>query len=241
MYLGILLLSLPLLLNSLPAFSGDDLYRFKNKKYSVDDLDPYLKQRLYEIKVDYNGQVDHLISNRILELHVKELSKKQNKHVHLIHDELFKVEITEKEMKKFYEENRDRIPYEYEKAKPQVQRFLVSKAQSEKRDTYLNNLKKKGKYVLFLPEPQAPVFAINVDNFPTKGNQKAKTLVVEFSDYQCPHCKEANSILQKLHTKYKNNVKFVHIDFPINSSGIFQESISWFLLCETAKQVLGVS
>ena len=46
-------------------------------------------------------------------------------------------------------------------------------------------------------------------------------LVVKFNDYQCPACREAyleyKGIVEKYETQYGDQVKFVNLDFPLDS------------------------
>jgi protein-disulfide isomerase len=51
-------------------------------------------------------------------------------------------------------------------------------------------------------------------NGPSRGPATAPVTVVEFSDLQCPHCKEAQPTLDKLATEDKN-VRMVFHNFPI--------------------------
>jgi protein-disulfide isomerase len=44
--------------------------------------------------------------------------------------------------------------------------------------------------------------------------------IVEFADYQCPHCKIAAESLKKVTEKFKGKVRLVFMDYPINPSGI---------------------
>lgn len=49
---------------------------------------------------------------------------------------------------------------------------------------------------------------------PIGGNPQGKITVVEFSDYQCPHCIEMSAILDDL-IKKNNNIRVVFKEFPI--------------------------
>lgn len=40
--------------------------------------------------------------------------------------------------------------------------------------------------------------------------------IVEFEDFQCPYCKQAQSTLAQLESRYGNKIKVVHRDFPID-------------------------
>ncbi len=49
---------------------------------------------------------------------------------------------------------------------------------------------------------------------PFVGPAKACVNVVEFSDYECPHCREAHEVMKQLEAKYPK-VRFTFMDFPL--------------------------
>lgn len=51
---------------------------------------------------------------------------------------------------------------------------------------------------------------------PARGPANAPVMIVEFSDLQCPHCKEANPTVERL-LKDEPNVRFVSQNFPLPS------------------------
>lgn len=51
---------------------------------------------------------------------------------------------------------------------------------------------------------------------PSRGPSTAPVTVVEFSDLQCPHCKEAHPTIERL-LKENSNVHFVYQNFPLPS------------------------
>ena len=53
-------------------------------------------------------------------------------------------------------------------------------------------------------------------NGPSRGPDKAPVTIVEFSDLQCPHCKDAQPIIDKLLTEAPN-ARFVFQNFPLPS------------------------
>ena len=53
-------------------------------------------------------------------------------------------------------------------------------------------------------------------NGPARGPANAPVMIVEFSDLQCPHCKEANPTIERL-LKEEPNVRFVSQNFPLPS------------------------
>ena len=200
---------------------GGDLYHFQKQTYTDDKLPPALMQQLYESSLSHYQEVDRIISEHLFEKQLKHDAQKSKKTIDQLRSELFNVEnVDEKELKKFYEDNKSRIPVDYEKAKPQLIRYLKTRKSSAKRDEYLAKVKKSGGYQLLLPKPIAPVFSINTQGFPSKGTADAAVTIVEFFDYQCPHCREAGMQLRALLPRFKNHVRIINIDFPVNRSGI---------------------
>lgn len=51
-----------------------------------------------------------------------------------------------------------------------------------------------------------------------RGPARAKTVIVEFSDFQCPYCKQVSSVLEDLVKKYPRDVVLYYKHFPISSS-----------------------
>ncbi len=50
---------------------------------------------------------------------------------------------------------------------------------------------------------------------PTTGSPKAKILLVEFSDFECPYCAKAHETLHNIMAKHKNDVTLVYKHFPL--------------------------
>ncbi len=53
-------------------------------------------------------------------------------------------------------------------------------------------------------------------NGPARGPEKSPVTIVEFSDLQCPHCKDAEPVIEKLLTQ-EPNARFVFQNFPLPS------------------------
>jgi protein-disulfide isomerase len=61
-----------------------------------------------------------------------------------------------------------------------------------------------------------------VDNMPhdggnTEGPENAPITIVEFSDFECPHCGRAHVTLKDVLPRFANEVRFVFHYFPLNS------------------------
>jgi hypothetical protein len=63
--------------------------------------------------------------------------------------------------------------------------------------------------------PRVPY--IDVSQAPSKGATSGRVTLVEFADYQCSHCKEAQAVLQPLLAKRASEVTLYFKHFPISS------------------------
>lgn len=52
---------------------------------------------------------------------------------------------------------------------------------------------------------------------PAKGNKEAAITVVEFSDFQCPFCREAFFILQDVFSRHSDDIYFQYRHFPLDA------------------------
>jgi len=208
---------------SATVFASENLFKMDGKTYSVDDLPAKQKQTMFDIKLRHYRQLDALVNETVLKLHFAEIAKKSKKTEAEVEADLLTAKAaTEKELKKFYKENKAKIPatYTYEQVKPEIKRILEGKKSNEKRDALLVKLKKKRKVKLLATEPEAPTVEIKTNGFQMKGKKGAKVKIVEFADYQCPHCGEASKAFKKVMKKYGSKVELVYVDFPVNRSGV---------------------
>jgi len=80
-----------------------------------------------------------------------------------------------------------------------------------------DRLWKKYDVKILLPEPEAPVQKISVDDDPSLGNPKAPVTIVMFSDFQCSACSAAHPIVKEVMQQYGDKVRLVVRDFPLSS------------------------
>lgn len=72
-------------------------------------------------------------------------------------------------------------------------------------------------------QPQRPqidpnkVYNIPVGTSPAKGSDTAKVTIVEFSDYQCPFCGQAEGLVNQVIEAYPKDVRLVFKQFPLTS------------------------
>jgi protein-disulfide isomerase len=66
--------------------------------------------------------------------------------------------------------------------------------------------------------PQVVRYEIPIDDDPVLGSDSAPITIVEFSDYECPYCRQWHSeVYTQLIDTYGDQVRFVYRDFPLES------------------------
>ena len=84
--------------------------------------------------------------------------------------------------------------------------------------TALNRrLLEKYKAQFLIKEPSAPVFNVSVDDDPSEGASTAPVTIVMFADFQCSFCAAAHPVLKRIMAEYKDKIRFVARDFPLES------------------------
>lgn len=74
----------------------------------------------------------------------------------------------------------------------------------------------KERYLIsFKNQPQV---SFDVSGRPFWGNPEAKVTIVEFSDFECPYCKVAAFNLKPALTDYKEKVKLVFMNYPLDQA-----------------------
>jgi len=61
-----------------------------------------------------------------------------------------------------------------------------------------------------------------------RGSDKAKIIIVEFSDFECEFCHQQEEVLAKILEKYRDEVKLIWKDYPSSDSdsGSFQAAVA---------------
>jgi hypothetical protein len=80
------------------------------------------------------------------------------------------------------------------------------------RQAYARTLREKAQVLVLLRTPAA---SFAVDDTRTKGRPEAPITIVEFSDFQCPFCKNASTTVGHLAEKYGEDVRLAFRDVPL--------------------------
>lgn len=66
-----------------------------------------------------------------------------------------------------------------------------------------------------LPVANVPLSLIETTDDPVKGSPIAPVVIVEFSDFQCPFCRESKPIIAEIIKQNPEAVKLIYRDFPV--------------------------
>ena len=96
------------------------------------------------------------------------------------------------------------------------------KAEAEKRGVTPESLEKDKvnvgeghavRFLAYLPAP--PVLTLDVDGAVSRGPANAPVTVVEYADFECPHCSKAWANAEEALKPYGDRVRYVFVNFPL--------------------------
>lgn len=167
-----------------------------------------IRQQEFELK---RKGLDDLVRKKLLEVEAK---KKGLNTERLLQTEVDKkvADPTPGELEAYYLAQEQSISQPFEEAKASLRESLRQAKIQAARDAYLKDLRQKAEVISFLRPPQLD---IKYDPQRLKGNPNAPVIIVEFSDFTCPFCRQAESTLKNLIAKYRGKVSLAYRDFPL--------------------------
>ncbi|MFZ9519116.1 MAG: thioredoxin domain-containing protein [Silvanigrellaceae bacterium] len=130
--------------------------------------------------------------------------------------------ISEAEMRAFFDANQKSLPpgTTFEQVRPQLEQFMQQQQSGDQVRQEVAKLEEKGRLKVLLKAPVAPFVQLDLTGLPFRGSESAKVVVVEASDYLCPHCRHANEDVEKVLKEYGSKVKFVQANFALRPTGL---------------------
>lgn len=205
-------------------FSNRDLFELDGKTYREVDLPPEVASNLFEARMENFTRIEQLINEFGLHMAIakeKDPAAKADKLPSFA--ELLAVpKPTEDEIKQLFEANKARLPPNttFETVKPEIEKFVVDSKTKEAMRSKMEEFKAKNRLKLMATEPQAPLVNLNYAQFPSKG--KAPVVLLEASDYLCPHCQATQPEVEEVLKEIGDRVTFVQVPYalrPTNLSG----------------------
>jgi protein-disulfide isomerase len=205
----------------LASSQPSEVFRVGSRIYKTDELDSQFQSRLYNTERECYQKMEAVLKEYALRIALSnEKGQADPQKVAPLEQLLPPVKVTEEEMKEVFEQNIKRLPpkTKFEDVKPSLEQFLAQQEQARLFQETFNSYAKSGKIKLLVEEPIAPFVSIPVDDYPQQGNAKAENVLVEFSDYLCPHCQEEEPEVKKAIAELGDEIRFVQIDFALRPS-----------------------
>ncbi len=201
--------------------SDDVLFSLEGIDYRAEDLPLKYSQRLYDIERNSYLLKEKIISAAVAEAYLEQQQEKTGESRETLINRLFQPTAPADEaIRQFYEQNKSRIRVPPEQARQQIVAVLMANAQQQKQQQLMAKLQGLDELQINLQPPHAPFAQLDTEGYPSRGAADAKVTLVEFADYQCPHCRNAHLVLKELLEPWLDRVRYVYMDFPINRSGI---------------------
>jgi len=183
---------------------------------SEDDLPPQVQGQLKPLREqEYRIRkqaLDALINQKLVEAEAK---KKGISPDTLLQQEVESklAEPTEAELRAVYAVQRDQLNQQpFEDVKAQLQQTLKKAKLQEAAQEYVTSLRGQAKILILLAAPQT---LVSFDPARVRGNAKARVMIVEFADSQCPYCRQVQMTLKDILAKHEGVVALAFRDMPL--------------------------
>lgn len=169
-------------------------------------------------QLEYEAQrrfLDELIDLRLVEAEARKrkvsVAELMTQHVPALAER-----VSDAEIKQQYD--RSAMPGQgvtYEQARPVVAAVLTQQKVTAARKRFVEGLRAQTRVDIDF-EYSAPRQTVTVAAAdPVKGGAKARIDIVEFSEFQCPFCKQVSPTLQQLQARYGDSVRLAWKHFPL--------------------------
>lgn len=169
-----------------------------------------LQERIYSLR---NQALQNLLIQRVLNnearrrgISPEELRKQ------LMPD---KVEVRQSDIDQRYADNISTLDnMDEDEAKQRIRLDLESRLKLDKYKAAIQEIMSRAKIEILLTEPAALASIINSDG-PSTGTPGAPVTIIEFSDFQCPFCKDAAASMKKIMSNYGSVVRLIYKQLPL--------------------------
>ena len=170
-----------------------------------------LRNQEYDLK---SRALEKLLNQRLLQA---EARKKRTTAEEVLREEAdSKVrEPTSSELEAYYQAHKGRFERPLEEMRLRLRVEIVKERVQRAREEFYERLRQQAGVTILLRPPR---WEIDYDPARIRGNPRATVTIVEFSDFQCPFCQRAYSVVKELLSKYEGKVKLAYRDFPLRQA-----------------------
>jgi protein-disulfide isomerase len=213
-----------------PAMADDQLLAsWSGGQVTYADLNERVSGELTAMEVQYRLQryetqaqaLEVLVMERLLEAEAKRLGMTDVNALLVEEIEKKVTEPTSEEVEAFYPVAKRQLRgASLEEARPFLEQELLRRAQADRYNDYVTQLRSSAGVNVEFPYPELPRVDIPiVEHDPVKGSANAPVTIVQFAEYQCYYCNRVSPTLDQLLETYDGKVKVVFKDFPLSNHG----------------------
>jgi len=188
----------------------------------LEDLDAPLAMRIHDLEESIyqlrKQRLDQMIDKIVLQ---KEAERNKESVQQLLDKEVLSkgVEVTDKEIEQYYDENRQKWSQSTkskEELRGEIANLVANRKGYEKVMDFAASLYAHYGVNVYLKEPAPPTLHTKFEGGVSRGPHNAPITVVEFSDYQCPACKQSHQAVKTVQSVYSDKLLWVFKDFPLH-------------------------
>jgi protein-disulfide isomerase len=202
------------------AVIGSEHYRFDQLPPVVQtdlaDSERRYQQQLQQLAIDHRRQQQALSEAQINNFVDRKLLQMEAKSQHKTVDQLIATvknpEVTDADVRAFYEQHKQQINQPFAAAMIPVTQYLMQQAAEQGKRTYLAALRAKYSARVTAEPLREQVAA----DGPSRGPADAPVTIIEFADFQCPYCGQMAPILRQVLKKYPRDVRLVYRQMPLS-------------------------
>jgi protein-disulfide isomerase len=167
--------------------------------------------QLYDLR---KRALDKLIDDYLVEQAAKKAGLTADQY---LAKETAQPQVTDAEARKFYDDHRAAIDQQihgqsFDQIKGRIILALEHQGARQSDEALITKLRAESGVKEMLEPPRVSVASAG---HPWAGGKDASVTVVEFSDFQCPYCRAAETSVKQLQAKYGDKIKLVYLDFPL--------------------------
>ena len=202
--LGFLFLNAPITAAEEKVFDANPVVaELENVPVKLEDL---RNKKIYDLSLQLYQQ----LQERLI-VHTLEKLEKKHKEINSKPE----ISVTEEQILAIYEGNNLKARGSLDQFRPQIRQFLKAQLRQEMLLNQYGLAMEKGWVKTYLAPPSDFTQEAPIKTAYIRGNPKAKVMILEFSDYQCPYCSRIQPTIQKLIKKYDQKIAFGYRHFPL--------------------------
>ncbi len=192
-----------------------------DKEITASQLEAPLRSQIFEMEREVyrlkRQRLDELIAEALLQ---KEAAARNITAPELINEMVLSkgVSVTDEEVNQYYMDNRPRFAEwkgTLDDLKGRIRNTLQQQKQYHAVYEYARSLDSKYGIEDHLKPPVSPFANVSIEGSPTLGPSDASVTVIEFSDYECPSCRQAHDDVKKVREIYQGKIRWVFKDYPL--------------------------